>query len=510
MTPRPVLLLNPRICSKKSARLPLSLLSLGAVLEGKRDYQILDGNVEPLFLDRVLAALARTPHALVGVSVMPGPQVAPSIEISSAVRRAFPDVPIAWGGYFPTLYTEAALNAPYVDYVARGPGEETLLELLERLEDAGEGARSLAAEREVAGIAGLSWKRDGAFVHNADRRFRSPDELPALPYTRLGDVAQYLGATFMGERTAVHQAAIGCRYRCGFCGVVSMFNGTTLLPRPRRMADAMTELRDRYGATAMQFFDNNFFDREESSIPVLEELASLRMPYWVYARADTLANFSSATWQLVKASGLKMAYIGAEAASDEVLRKMHKGARVAHTLEVAARCKENGVIPEFSFVLGGPDDPEEEVEKTLSFIKRVKRIHPACEVILYFYTPTPQRDPGAVRKGTILPTQEAYGPSGIALPTTPEEWTEPRWIEFVCHQDAAWLTERTRRRVKDFAQVLACRFPTVQDTRTPAWGRAALKGLASWRYATGVYARPAELEAARRFIPLKEPEREGL
>ncbi|MEO6325016.1 MAG: radical SAM protein [Thermoanaerobaculia bacterium] len=508
MSARPVLLVNPRICSPRNARLPLSLLSLGAVLEGRREYEILDGNLEPDLDGKVLAALARTPHALVGVSVMPGPQVAPAIAVSSAVRARFPEVPIAWGGYFPTMYTEAALNAPYVDFIVRGQGEETLLELLARLDE--EPGASPGAEAGFAEVTGLSWKRDGVFVHNPERRFRPPDELPALPYARLGDVTRYLGKTFMGERTGVHQAAIGCRYRCGFCGVVSMFNGTTILPRPRHMGDAVRELRDRYGATGMQFFDNNFFDREENSIPALQELAGLGMPYWVYARADTLANFSASTWELVKASRLRMAYIGAEAASDDVLRKMHKGARVEHTLEVAARCRENDVIPEFSFVLGGPEDAEGEIEKTLNFIKRVKGLHPACEVILYFYTPTPQRDPAAARGGAVLPTQEAYGPTGLALPTTPEEWTEPRWIEFVCHQDAPWLTARTRQRVKDFAQVLACRFPTVQDTRTPAWGRAALKGLASWRYATGVYARPAELAAARRLIPLREPQREGL
>ena len=52
------------------------------------------------------------------------------------------------------------------------------------------------------------------------------------------------------------------------------------------------------------------------------------------------------------------------------LRQMKKGARVEHTYEVARLCRENGVIPEFSFVLGGPEDPAGETEKTLDFIKR--------------------------------------------------------------------------------------------------------------------------------------------
>src|SRR5205085_8383211 len=130
-----VLLVNPRMCRPGSTGLPLSVLNLAAVLEGRRPWRILDGNRGPI-AGAALTALADCPHALVGVTVMPGPQVAPAIEISAAIRNAFPSVPIAWGGYFPTLYADSAINAPYVDYVVRGQGEGTLLELLERLPSA--------------------------------------------------------------------------------------------------------------------------------------------------------------------------------------------------------------------------------------------------------------------------------------------------------------------------------------------------------------------------------------
>jgi radical SAM superfamily enzyme YgiQ (UPF0313 family) len=428
---------------------------------------------------------------------MPGPQVGPAIAVSRAIREAFPDVPIAWGGYFPTLYTGAALNAPYVDAVVRGQGEETLLGLLSRIDG------GVAWE----GVRGLSWKKDGTVVHEAARPFARPDLLPPLPYERLDDVGVYLARTVLGQRTAVHQGAIGCRYRCSFCGVVSMFGGATLLPQPRSLREALLVLKERWGADAVQFFDHNFFDREESAVPVLEELAGVGLPSWVYARADTLAGFTRSTWELVKRSGLKMAYVGAEAASDEVLRRMHKGAKADATLEMAARCREYGVIPELSFVLGGPEDPEEETYRTLAFVRRLKKVNPRSEVILYFYTPTPQRRSGA---GDALLVQESSGPGGPPLPATPEEWTEPRWVDYVCHRDAPWLTPRLKRRVKEFATVLGCRFPTVQDVTTPRWGKAVLSGLASWRWATETYARPVELDLARRLIPLKEPQAEGL
>ncbi len=482
--------------------MPLSLLSLGAALEGEHDYRIVDGNVDPDARGTVLRELASGGYDLLGITVMPGPQVAPAIEISRAARQARPEVPIAWGGYFPTLYPEAAINASYVDYVVRGQGETTLLELMAAAPDAGSA---------VAGIAGLTWKDRGEVRHNPDRPFQPADHFPLLPYERVAaDMDRYLRPSFMGTRTAVHQAAIGCRYHCTFCGVVSMFNGVTKLDAPARLEAALTTLRDRWGATAAQFYDNNFFDREETSVPILEVLARLGLPWWCYARADTLAEFALPTWDLIRRSRLKMAYIGAETASDEVLRSMKKGSRVSHTFEAVRLCRAHGVTPELSFVLGGPEDPEGEIEKTFELIKGLKAVHPECEVILYFYSPTPQRDPTAAANTARLPKLARYGPEGLALPATPEEWTEPQWIRYVCHQDAPWLTPKIRQRIADFSTVLGCRFPTVQDYRTPAWGKALLRGLASRRYEKGRYDDPWELRLAKRMIPLREPQRESV
>ncbi len=73
---------------------------------------------------------------------MGGPQVATAIEMSQAVRRGRPDVPIVWGGYFPTLYPDVALNSDYVDFVIRGQGEDTFGELVERARRAATARRS--------------------------------------------------------------------------------------------------------------------------------------------------------------------------------------------------------------------------------------------------------------------------------------------------------------------------------------------------------------------------------
>src|SRR3954467_14409708 len=93
-----VILVNPRMCRPSSVRLPLSLLALGAVLENKWDYEIVDGNLDSNAVGTILASMREGGTALVGITVMPGPQVPTAIEISSAIRAAHPETPIVWGG----------------------------------------------------------------------------------------------------------------------------------------------------------------------------------------------------------------------------------------------------------------------------------------------------------------------------------------------------------------------------------------------------------------------------
>ena len=41
-------------------------------------------------------------------------------------------------------------------------------------------------------------------------------------------------------------------------------------------------------------------------------------------------------------------------------------------------------------MLAPPQDPEGETERTFEFIRHVKRVHPATEIMLYIYTPLPR------------------------------------------------------------------------------------------------------------------------
>jgi radical SAM superfamily enzyme YgiQ (UPF0313 family) len=497
-----ILLINPTITSRSSARFPLSLLHLSAALDRRGSSEIIDGNMDRDLVGAALRRMEQGGFDAVGVSVMGGPQIAPSIAVSKAIRERFPATPIVWGGYFPTLYTDTALAAPYVDYAIRGQGEESLPELLAAL---GKGAAALG------GIGGLSWKDGGSIVHNPNRRFSMPDPGVVLPYDKLGDPRRYLARTFLGRRTAAHQASIGCRFRCTFCGVAAMFGGTTMLPAATRLERDLRYLKYELGADSVQYFDHNFFDREEEMIPLLEVMAKLEMPWWCYARADALLKLSESSWKLVRKSRLKMAYIGAESPSGQMLKEIRKGTRPDQTLEVAELCRRNGVIPELSFMVAPPENTEEETEHTFEFIRELKRINPQSEIIVYIYTPLPEssrheKDRGK-RPGMAL--RDLHG-EPVVFPRTPEEWMQPQWVKYACHADAPWVDDKLRQRIHDFVTVLRCRFPTVQDLRSPPWAKRSLSAMATWRYRYRRYDRPWELNLANRLVRLRMPQVSGL
>ena len=263
----------------------------------------------------------------------------------------------------------------------------------------------------------MSWRRDGAVVNNPKRALNRAHVAPALDYDQLGDPRAYLVRTFLGARTAVHQAALGCRFRCTFCGVAAMFNGATLLPPADRLDRELKILKHEIGADSIQFFDHNFFDREDEMVPLLEVLARHELPWWCYARSDALIDLSAESWRLVRKSRLKMAYIGAETPNDGLLKSIRKGTRAEQTLEAAELCRRNGVIPELSFMVAPPEDPEGETERTFDFIREMKRINPDAEIIVYIHTPLPRR--GAERGAPKLPPLLDLRGEPVVFPSSP-------------------------------------------------------------------------------------------
>jgi radical SAM superfamily enzyme YgiQ (UPF0313 family) len=486
-----IILYNPKATKYRNRRFPLSILAIAAVLEGREEYTIIDGNLDP-HADEALGKLTREQEVeALAVTVMPGPQTRSAVESCRELRRQHPAIPIVWGGYFPSNYTDAALNAPYVDFAVRGQGEETFLELLTALRGKG----------TLESIRGLSYKdADGQHRHNPARPLRPPSDFPWPPYHRI-PAGQYLLPTFLGRRTAVHQASIGCPYRCNFCGVVKFSGSREKMEPPAHTEAILRHLAAEFGVDAVQFYDNNFFLREDHARELADRIAPLKLRWWCEARADIMMRYSDATWEAIRRSGCAMIFFGVESGSNETLQAMQKDLRVEDTLALATRIRRFGIIPEFSVIFGNPRDPEGDTRRCFAFVRELKRLNRESEIVVEHYTPVPQRE-------------EMYGGSAnqFQFPTTPDEWATERWQRFATQKDPStpWLGLRTKRRIDNFELVVSSRWPTVQDIRLPRWGRRLLKALSDWRYRLGIYSAPFELRWAQRMIDLRKPKAESL
>jgi anaerobic magnesium-protoporphyrin IX monomethyl ester cyclase len=416
--------------------------------------------------------------------------------------------------------------------VIRSQGERALLQLVDVLRSGGvlnsvgglswkaysrgaksDGARALQASgngsAERVTLRSITAVRadapDVQIVHNPVQPLTTLDELPDLPYHRV-DMERYLHPNYLGRRTVAHNSSFGCPFACSFCAVVAMSNRRWLAQSPARMERVLRHLAATYRVDAVQMHDMDFFISEARVAEFARRIGGLGLRWWGLGRVDTLMQYSDATWEQMARSGLAMIFSGAESGTDEALARMNKGGKssASLTLELARRMRTYGIVPEFSFVLGCPPDPEADVASTFDFIRRIKRINPATEIVLYTYTPVPL-------DGNLYAASQRLG---FAFPDTLEQWASPAWEQLSMRRGDGipWLDGaggNIRRRIRNFERVINAYYPTVTDARLTAWHRAALKAASGWRYAFKWYGAPYELRALHRLIRYQRPETTG-
>jgi len=236
---------------------------------------------------------------------------------------------------------------------------------------------------------------------------------------------------------------------------------------------------------------------------IAERIRGLGVAWWGEGRIDTMLRFEPATWQAMRDSGLKMVFLGAESASKETLARMDKGGRMSPelTLELVGLMAGYGIVPELSFVLGNPPDPEGDAAGTIEFIRRVKRINPATEIILYLYTPVPL-------DGNLF---EDAKRSGFDFPRTLDEWVSEDWLDFAQRRSRTvpWIRPAVQRRIRDFERVLNAYYPTTTMPGLTGPKRALLRAASAWRYHARCYRWPLELGALHRVVAYQRPETSG-
>jgi len=487
-----IILYNPWSTPSHKKPLPMSLLAVAALLEGKIAYEIVDGNVHDDPVGAIIDVGRAKKLTAIGITVMPGPQLNYAVPHSRRLKAALPGVPIVWGGYFPSHHADTVLLDDAIDFCIHGQGEQTFIELIHLLTEGG----------DPASIPGLIFKDNGTVRHNTRRALLPLDDLPDWPYHRL-PMEHYFHKHYLGNRVGAHHSSFGCPFACNFCAIVELAHQRWVAQSPERVARTLAFLQKKYGMDAVQFHDMDFFIHEARTAAFAERIAPLDLTWWGLGRVDELMRYSDATWQTMKRSGLKMIFCGAESGSDEILKRMNKGGKASAslTLELARRMKAYGIVPEFSFVVGNPPDPMADLDASFQFIRRLKVINPATEIILYVYTPV-------AMDGTLYAEARA---SGFTFPDTLDAWTSGLWRDFALRRDprTPWLDRDIKKKMRNFERVLNAYYPTVTDSRLTGLKRALLRALGAWRYKTEFYTFPIELRVFHRLFRYQRPETTG-
>jgi hypothetical protein len=282
-----------------------------------------------------------------------------------------------------------------------------------------------------------------------------------------------------------------------------MVNGRWLPQTAESVAHIAHMYRDKWGVNAIEFYDNNFFTHEARVAEFSERVMDLGINWWGEGRVDTMQKYSDRTWRLMRDAGLKMVFMGAESGSMETLKRMDKGGQMSpdKTLAMALLMKQYDIIPEFSFVMGNPPDPEEDARQTMEFIRQVKQVNPAAEIIMYLYTPVPLA-------GDLYDNAQA---DGFAFPETLAEWVNPEWLNFSQRRSTTmpWIKQPLQSQLHDFERVLNAYYPTTTHTKLTKGWRAVLKMASAWRYYGRIYRYPLELRALHKLIAYQRPETSG-
>ena len=495
-----VLLFNPRSANSKP-RIPNSILSIAASIDGIFDYVIVDGNMESHPAEKIFNYLQQGTFNYFGLTCMPGPQLKQAIPISKKIRQQFPHIKIIWGGYFPSNQSTVVLNSGYVDFVVNGPGEKCFPDLLKALEN----------DQPHEQINSLIYKKGDEIIRTKKDELYNQDELPPLPYEKLNGfypVQRYLGKTYLGTKTIAYHSSFGCPFTCSFCAVVPIYNARWKGKSASLIYKDVKYLKERFGGNAIEFHDNNFFVSEKRVVEFSNLIKNENMIWWGEGRIDTIDKYSDRSLALMREAGCQMIFFGAETGNDAILKKMDKGGTqsAAQIRSFAARMARFDIIPEYSFVLGTPaDTPEQamkQIEQDIAFIKEIKTINPKTEIIIYVYSPVPTE--GSEMYNKVLE-------SGFRFPEKLEDWISPHWESFDLRKNplTPWLTPEMIDKIKDFETVLNGYYPTVSDVRLSKLKKKFLHALSSIRYKTGVYKKPYELKALQILWKYRQPEIEG-
>ncbi len=323
--------------------------------------EIIDCAYFPRDLKEVTARVARGQRPIVGITGYTRERFF-AYELIRKVKAAAPDAFVVVGGrHFGFLPAETLEKLPEVDAVVRGEGEVTFTEIVQ----------AVKAGRDMEGIAGVSWRKEGRVEHNPDRC--QEDDLDLFrSYDTKGKTdlkpEELLGSTKLDASHAyfsVH-ATRGCPNKCVYCSL------TASKVRYRSVDSVLDEIEDKIAATGVRnvsFTDSSLTISKKFVTALCEGMLArnLDLRWRCYSRV----NIDTDILRLMRRAGLDSVEIGLETGSPKVLKSIRKNIRLP---EVEAFCKlafELGIKVWVFCMVSLPDETVEDAQMTIDFVKNI-------------------------------------------------------------------------------------------------------------------------------------------
>lgn len=280
-----------------------------------------------------------------------------ALKILKLAKKINPSILTLLGGVHPTFCWEEILERDHtaVDYIVRGEGEETVVELLE----------ALSVGRDVVNIKGIAFFLRGKIISTPERPFIK--NLDALPTA--WDLVEWKDYSYRPNSSStlgVVSSSRGCNQKCTFCSQQVFWKRTWRARSPESFVAELEHLNKKYGVNVAMIADETpTLDRKrwEKILDLLIE-KNMNLELLMETRVDDILrdeNILEKYWQ----AGIHHIYVGVESGSQEILNRFHKNLKVEQSRKAIELINQAGIISETSFVLGMPEETSQSIEATV-------------------------------------------------------------------------------------------------------------------------------------------------
>ncbi len=265
---------------------------------------------------RLAALIEETNPLFVGVPVISGSH-GWAEHVARTVKNTHPHLPVIMGGPHPTFYPDAIRDSAF-DALVRGEAEESVLDMAVALM----GQRSVDAIRDIPNV--VTRHEDGSprvnplrhLSANLDDIGPSDREIyQRLPYFRQETLFPVLTTR-------------GCPYSCSYCfnhHYREMYRGNGKPIRLRDMDSVLAEcreLKERHGATCLNFVDDIFGLKQDWALAFLDRYATeVAVPFLCNTKSDL---FNEDMARALKKAGCHALQFGLESAGEDVRKTLRR------------------------------------------------------------------------------------------------------------------------------------------------------------------------------------------